>query len=87
MMPWQVTAADQSTGSPSTENGMAPMTRRWKPVAVTIRSASSVSPDASWMPPSVNVSMVSVTTDARPSLMAANRSPSGSRQIRCLPGG
>ena len=55
---------------------------RFRPVAVTMRSASSSSPDSSACPVSVNVSMRSVTTDARPSLIASNRSPSGTRQRR-----
>ena len=48
---------------------MSPITLRWKPVAVTMMSASRVSPEPSRMPRSVNASMVSVTTDAFPSLM------------------
>ena len=45
-------------------------------------SASSSSPDASLMPVGVNVSIVSVTTDALPDLIASNRSLFGTRHRR-----
>ena len=45
---------------------MPPSASRLSPVAVTIRSASSSAPDAKLMPVSVNVSMWSVTIEARP---------------------
>ena len=51
-------------------------------MAVTTRSASSSAPDASLMPVSVNVSMWSVTIEARPLLSALKRSPSGTRHMR-----
>ena len=54
----------------------------FRPVAVTIRSASSSAPDSSRRPFSVNVSMRSVTTDARPLPIASKRSPSGTRHMR-----
>ena len=43
---------------------MPPNGRIFRPVAVTMMSASSSSPDVSRIPVFVNVSMVSVTTDA-----------------------
>ena len=53
-----------------------------RPVAVTMMSASSSSPDARRMPVSVKVSIWSVTTDARPDRMASNRSLLGTRHRR-----
>ena len=54
----------------------------FSPVAVTITSASSSSPEASAIPSSVKVSMSSVTIEASPRWIALNRSPSGTRQTR-----
>ena len=45
-------------------------------------SASSSSPELSFMPLLVNSSMVSVTTEAFPELMALKKSPLGTRHIR-----
>ena len=86
MIPRQVTACETSTGSPSTVNGMSPSALRLNPVAETTMSASSSSPDEVRMPVSVKVSMVSVTTEARPSLIAVKMSPSGTTAIRCCHG-
>ena len=63
--------------------GIPPSARRLKPVAVITTSASSVSPEASVMPCSVNASMWSVTTDAFPDLIAWKKSPSGTMAMRC----
>ena len=52
------------------------------PVAVMTMSASSTSPDVSVIPVAVNVSIVSVTTEALPDLMALNRSLLGMRHSR-----
>ena len=49
-------------------------------------SASSSAPDASFSPFSVNVSISSVTIDASPDASASKRSPSGTRQTRCVHG-
>ena len=49
---------------------MSPSTFSLRPVAVTTMSASSSRPDASRMPRSVKRSIGSVTTDARPRLIA-----------------
>ena len=59
---------------------MLPRPHSSMPVAVTMMSASSVSPDLSRMPFSTKRSMWSVAIDALPEEMAWNRSPSGSRQ-------
>ena len=72
----------QFTGLPSTWNGMSPMTLRSKPVAVTMMSAFSSSPDFSRMPFSVKRSISSVTTEALPEAMPWNRSPSGMKAMR-----
>ena len=72
----------KSTCSPSTATSISPSVTICSPVAVTITSASSVAPDSSWMPVSVTVRMRSVTTDAEPLRIAANRSPSGTRHRR-----
>ena len=61
---------------------MPPSASRFRPVAVTIRSASSSCPDASFSPVSVNVSIWSVAIEALPSEIAPNRTPSGTRQTR-----
>jgi hypothetical protein len=76
------TVFGMSTGLPSTRRVSPPIGIRFSPVAVTMTSAGSSVPDVSRIPCSVNVSMVSVTTDARPSLIDRNRSPSGIRHIR-----
>ncbi len=68
--------------SPSTVNSMFPSVTSWSPVAVTTMSASRASPESRRMPVSVNVSMVSVTTDAAPARIAAKKSPSGTRHKR-----
>ena len=52
------------------------------PVAVTTRSAGSSAPERSRIPVSVNVSMWSVTTLARPPRSASNRSSSGTMHRR-----
>ena len=67
-------------------NGMSPSTLRVKPVAVTMMSASSSCPDFNRMPFSVNVSISSVTIEALPELIPANRSPSGTNASRCRHG-
>jgi hypothetical protein len=51
-------------------------------VALTMTSASSSAPERSFRPVSVNVSMWSVTTDARPLRSTRKRSPLGTRHIR-----
>ena len=62
---------------------MPPMSSSSSPVAVTMTSASTSSPPLEQRRRrAVNRSMRSVTTDARPSLIAANRSPSGTTQSR-----
>ncbi len=61
---------------------MPPRGSNRSPVAVTTMSASSSAPDSSRMPVSVNSAISSVTTSARPLLMAAKKSPSGARHIR-----
>ena len=86
MMPRQVTRSVKSTGSPSTVNATSPRTDRLKPVAVTTMSAGISSPELTFIPCSVNVSMVSVTIEAFPSRSAANRSPSGTTAMRCCHG-
>ena len=86
MMPRQVRCWVKSTGSPSTVNATSPKTDRLKPVAVTTMSAGISSPELTFIPCSVNVSMVSVTTEAFPSRSAANRSPSGTTAMRCCHG-
>ena len=83
IMPRHVTRSVKSTGSPSTVKATPPNRLRSNPVAVTTTSASISSPEDVRIPVAVNVSMVSVTTDALPSRMAVNRSPSGSRASRC----
>ena len=45
-------------------------------------SAGTLRPSVSSTPPEVNVSICPVTTDALPSRMARNRSPSGTMHIR-----
>lgn len=52
------------------------------PVAVTMMSASSSSPEASRTPVSVKVSIWSVTTEAVPARSALKRSPSGTAHSR-----
>ena len=86
MMPRQVTRSVKSTGSPSTVNATSPNTDRLKPVAVTTMSAAISSPELTRIPSSVNVSIVSVTIEAFPSRIAANRSPSGTMAMRCCHG-
>ena len=54
-----------------------PITWSVKPVAVTMRSAFSSSPEERSTPPAVKRWIVSVTTEARPELRAAKRSPGG----------
>ncbi|WP_229166559.1 hypothetical protein [Bradyrhizobium altum] len=76
----------KSTASPSTLKGTPPKNFMLKPVAVTMMSASRRSPPVSWMPVASKRSMVSVTTDALPLRMAANRSPSGMTAMRCCQG-
>ena len=61
---------------------MPPNGRIFSPVAVTMMSASSSSPEVSRIPVLVNVSMVSVTTDACPRRIDLNRSPFGTKQSR-----
>jgi len=80
--PRQVTVSAKSMGSPSRLKGMSPMTLSVKPVAVTMMSAASSSPDFSRTPPLVNRSISSVTTEASPRLMAWNRSASGTKAMR-----
>ena len=70
------------TSEPSTANSIPPSGSRFSPVAVTMMSASICSPEASRRPVSVNASIRSVTIEARPSLMASKRSPSGTRHMR-----
>ena len=53
-----------------------------RPVAVIIMSAFSSSPESSFIPSEVNSSMVSVTTDAFPELIASKISPFGTRHRR-----
>ena len=56
---------------PSTAILIPPSISMFRPVAVTITSASSSLPDSSWSPFSVKVSILSVTTEARPALIVA----------------
>ena len=86
MMPRQVTRLVKSTGSPSTANATSPKSDRLNPVAVTTMSAGISSPELTFIPCSVNVSMVSVTIEAFPSRNAANRLPSGTMAMRCCHG-
>ena len=81
-IPRYTSAEPRSTSLPSTLRRIPPNGTILSPVAVTIRSASSSAPDASAMPVSVSVSMRSVTTDTRPSLIASKRSPSGTTHKR-----
>jgi hypothetical protein len=76
----------KSTGAPSTVKATSPRSDRSKPVAVTTMSAGISSPQPILMLCSVNVSMVSVTIEAFPSRIAANRSPSGTTAMRCCQG-
>ena len=55
-----------ATGRPSTDSAIPPIASRLSPVALTTTSASSSAPEASRIPVSVNVSIVSVITDAVP---------------------
>lgn len=71
-----------STARPSTISSMPPNASSRNPVAVTTTSAGGVSPDSSRSPDDVNSAIRSVTTDARPDRIAANRSPSGTRHNR-----
>ena len=59
------TRSDRFTAAPSTVSSMPPNGCMFRPVAVTMMSASSSRPDASMMPVSVKVSIRSVTTEAR----------------------
>ena len=52
------------------------------PVAVTMMSAGNSLPDDSRIPVGVNRSIVPVSTDASPRLIASNRSASGTRHSR-----
>ena len=61
---------------------MSPITLMLKPGAVTMMSASMVSPDFSRMPVSVKRSISSVTTEAVPAAIALNRSASGTKAMR-----
>src|SRR3546814_4507917 len=54
------------------------------PVAVTTMSAAISVPDASLIPVSVKVSIVSVTTEARPSRIATNRSEEHTSELQSL---
>ena len=85
-MPRQVTRCVKSTGSLSTVNATSPRTDRLNPVAVTTMPAGISSPELTFIPCSVNVSMVSVTIEAFPSRSAANRSPPGTTAMRCCHG-
>ncbi len=68
--------------SPSTDTWIPPSGSNFKPVAVTMMSASSVLPDSSRMPVLVNRAMRSVTTDALPRAIVRNRSASGTAHKR-----
>ena len=65
---------------------MPPSICRSRPVAVTIRSASSSVPDSSAMPFSVKLEMRSVTIDALPLRTDWKKSPSGTMHKPLLPG-
>ena len=82
IIPLYASRSGSFTSSPSTEASTPPIGSRFRPVAVTITSASSSSPDSSRMPVSVNVSTRSVTIEAFPSQIASNMSPSGTRHRR-----
>ena len=82
MRPLNATLSATFTSTPSTVIVMPPNAWRFRPVAVTMMSASSSRPDSSLIPRSVKVSIRSVTTDASPALMALNRSPSGTTHSR-----
>ena len=70
------------TGSPSTVGWMPPKSRSRRPVAVTTTSASSTLPELSRIPSGTKVSIVSVTTCARPRRTALKKSASGTKQSR-----
>jgi hypothetical protein len=72
-----VTVPENTSGRPSMVKAMSPSTLRSKPVAVMMMSAVSSSPAFSRMPFSVNDSISSVTMEAFPEVIPANRSPSG----------
>ena len=59
-----------------------PKANNFNPVADITMSASNSFPDFNLMPFSVNVSICSVTTEAFPSLIDLNKSPSGATQKR-----
>jgi hypothetical protein len=59
---------------------MPPISFITSPVAVTMMSAGSSSPERSFRPVSPNVSISSVTTEALPSRIALKGSPSGAQQ-------
>jgi hypothetical protein len=61
---------------------MPPTANTFRPVAVTMMSAASSSPEARRRPFGVKRSMRSVTMDARPLCNALNRSPSGTKHMR-----
>ncbi|MFM8993595.1 MAG: flavin-containing monooxygenase [Actinomycetota bacterium] len=81
-MPLYVRVWAKSTCWPSTEMSASPSDTNCNPVAVTMMSALRCSPDDSKIPVSVKVSMLSVTTDARPLRIAAKKSEFGTRHKR-----
>ena len=86
IIPRHDTAFAKSSGSSSIVIATSPSTDMLKPVAVMMTSASSVSPEASVMPCSVNDSIWSVTTEAWPDLIDWKKSPSGTKAMRCCHG-
>ena len=59
-----------------------PLNRTLSPVAVTMMSASTCSPEFIRTPVGVNSAIVSVTTEAYPCAGRENRSPSGTTHMR-----
>ncbi len=85
-MPLYAMVSASVTGVPSTVSAAPPNAWTRRPVAVTMMSASRVRPDSRSSPVSVNVVIRSVTTEAVPERMAANRSPSGGDAQPLVPG-
>jgi hypothetical protein len=73
--PLYVHDSEKSTDSPSTMKLISPRVTRFRPVAVTMMSASRRSLDTKRMPVASKASMRSVTTSAFPDAIAANKSP------------
>ena len=80
--PFHTNCSASSTGVPSTVRTIPPKGSSRRPVAVTTRSASRTRPPLSRTPSGTNVSIVPVTTSARPRFSALNRSASGTAHNR-----